>query len=236
MELGQTLVDRYRCAVLVAIHAPARKGDTRNHHVHLLMSARQVGPDGLGARAAAEFEGRSGAGAEGVKRVRELVGRVINEHLTRAGIEETVEYRTLKAQAMEAEARGDVEKAQALRRVPTRHNGKIATALARKAVSVKDQAAWDAAVAQARAAGTFVEGSPGHSHEAGLADRLIASRPDPRDPDAFRSACWGTRAGVLGPLQICSRVRWRATCPEWATCPGCDKKGAKAFHGVLQLV
>lgn len=236
VELGQMLVDRYRCAVLVAIHAPAGKGDTRNHHVHLLMSARQIGPDGLGARAGAEFEGRSGAGAEEVKRVREIVGRIINEHLARAGIEDQVDHRTLKAQAIEAEARGDTDRAKALRRIPTRHNGKVATALARKVATAKDEAAWDAAVAKARAAGTFVDSSPGHTHEAALADRLMASRPDPRDPEAFRSA-WlgeeGWRPRSLADLQPSPMARHLSRVGHLARM---RKEGAEAFHGVLQLV
>lgn len=235
-ELGQMLVDRYRCAVLVAIHAPAGKGDTRNHHVHLLMSAREVAPDGLGARAGAEFEGRSGAGSEEVKRVREIVGRIINEHLARAGVEDQVDHRTLKAQAMEAEALGDFQRAKALRRVPTRHNGKVATALSRKVASVQDEAAWDAAVAKARAAGTFVEGSAGHSHEAALVDRLIASRPDPRDAEAFRSA-WlgedGWRPRSLSDLQPSPMARHLSRVGHLARM---RQEGTEAFNAVLQLV
>jgi hypothetical protein len=62
LALGQMLVDRYRCAVLVAVHLPSRNEDQRNHHVHLLMSARQITPIGLGDRAGAELDARSGGG------------------------------------------------------------------------------------------------------------------------------------------------------------------------------
>ena len=47
LALGQILVDRYQAVVLAALHAPSDKGDQRNFHVHLLMSARRVGVDGL---------------------------------------------------------------------------------------------------------------------------------------------------------------------------------------------
>lgn len=204
LKLGQWLVDRYRCAVLVAIHKPTGKGDNRNHHVHLLMSSREVGPSGLEGRAGAVFEARSGGGAEEVKKVRELVAAIINEHLAQAGVQERVDHRTLKAQAMEAEAEGDAEKAQALRRPPTRHNGKVATAFARKTLADREKDAWDTAVAKAKAAGVYVETPEGHTHEAALADRLIASRPDPRDPEAFRSAWVGDdhwRSRSLSDLQ-----------------------------------
>ncbi|MFC3277364.1 MobA/MobL family protein [Xanthomonas fragariae] len=48
LDLGQLLVDRYQAAVLVAVHLPGRRGDQRNHHVHLLISARKVDANGLG--------------------------------------------------------------------------------------------------------------------------------------------------------------------------------------------
>lgn len=62
LALGQLLVNRFKVAVLVAVHTPSKYGDQRNHHVHLLMSARQVGPGGLGERACAEFDARRGGG------------------------------------------------------------------------------------------------------------------------------------------------------------------------------
>ena len=64
LALGQELVDRFQAVVLVAVHEPSAAGDQRNHHVHLLMSARKVGPDGLGERAGSEFDARLGKGAE----------------------------------------------------------------------------------------------------------------------------------------------------------------------------
>ncbi|WNJ27663.1 MobA/MobL family protein [Xanthomonas translucens pv. translucens] len=60
LGLGQLLVDRQQVAVLVAVHLPSRDGDRRNHHVHLLMSSRQVGPGGFGERAGTEFDARQG--------------------------------------------------------------------------------------------------------------------------------------------------------------------------------
>lgn len=78
LELGQMLVDRYQAAVLVALHAPSSQGDQRNFHVHLLMSARKITPEGFGERAGAAFDATKGGGAEEIKVVRELVGKIIN--------------------------------------------------------------------------------------------------------------------------------------------------------------
>lgn len=132
LALGQLLVDRYQVVVLAALHAPTAKGDQRNFHVHLLMSSRQVGPEGLGARAGAEFDARKGRGAEEIRVVRALVSSTINNALEAAGMSQTVDHRTLKAQWLEAHALGDFAKAKLLDRVPTRHTGKAITAALRR--------------------------------------------------------------------------------------------------------
>ena len=35
----------------IAIHAPPKRGDNRNHHAHILLTLREVGPDGFGKKA-----------------------------------------------------------------------------------------------------------------------------------------------------------------------------------------
>ena len=35
----------------VAIHAPDRDGDDRNYHAHILLTTREIGPDGFGEKA-----------------------------------------------------------------------------------------------------------------------------------------------------------------------------------------
>ena len=132
LSLGQILVDRYQVVVLAALHAPAEKGDQRNFHVHLLMSSRRVGVNGFGSRAGSEFDARGGRGADEIREVRALVGGVINQALSDAGIRETVDHRSLRAQAMAAHAAGNFDKAAALSRPPTRHIGKAITAALRR--------------------------------------------------------------------------------------------------------
>ncbi len=131
-DLGQMLVDRYQVAVLVAVHEPDKKGDERNHHVHLLMTPRQIGPEGLGARACAEFDARGGAGPEAIRILREAVAEPINSHLERAQVAERVDHRSLAKQAHAAEADGHIGFAAVLAREATQHEGKAATAMRRR--------------------------------------------------------------------------------------------------------
>lgn len=181
LELGQLLVDRYKAVVLVAIHTPSVSGDNRNHHVHLLMSARQVGPEGFGPRAGAEFQARAGKGAEEIRRVRELVSQTINARLAGAGLEDRVDHRSLKAQAIAARAEGNTDQARLLDRLPGKHIGRALTAalrrgdplLAERAGTVPSpaQAAMDDAVEAFAKAGRLMPTSAAHSATAARSDR-----------------------------------------------------------------
>ncbi|MET4678772.1 MobA/MobL family protein [Stenotrophomonas rhizophila] len=178
LDLGQLLVERYQVAVLVAIHAPSQEGDQRNHHVHLLMSARKVDAKGLGERAGMAFDSRQGGGAKAIRELRKAIEGVINAHLERAGGTDRVDHRTLRAQAREAALKQDFARAKELSRPPTKHMGKTRTAMMRQAKKM--------GVDHALTVGSFVErvisrrlqttpqthGVPdGHSHQAALADR-----------------------------------------------------------------
>ncbi len=120
IDLGQAMVDRYKVVVLVAIHLPGKFSDARNHHAHLLLSPREVGPEGFGARACAEFDARGGAGADAVREVREIVATVINRHLKANGVKTKVDHRRLDVQALAAAATGDYRAAIELTRAPKR--------------------------------------------------------------------------------------------------------------------
>lgn len=192
LALAQELVDRFQVVVLAAIHEPSAQGDQRNFHVHLLMSARQVGPGGLGERAAGEFDARQGKGAEAVREVRAWVGQIINDHLERAGHEVRVDHRSLKAQAAEAEAVGDMDRARELSRAPTRHIGKVATAMERKTASSgpsisifgqNQDDAFEAALEQASREGRLVNTPGGHSHAQALAERPGAGHAEAVAPN-----------------------------------------------------
>src|SRR3546814_12033370 len=50
LPISREISGRHGVAVDVAIHAPGREGDHRNHHAHLLTTTRHIGPEGLGAK------------------------------------------------------------------------------------------------------------------------------------------------------------------------------------------
>lgn len=169
LDLGQAMVDRYKVVVLVAIHSPGKHSDARNHHVHLLLSPREVGPDGFGVRACSEFDARGGAGADAVREVREIIATVINRHLKANGLETKVDHRRLDVQALAAAAKGDYRAAIALTRAPKRRISKdefIAYWQSRRAGP-----AADARVSQAMREGRLVPTPAGHSQASALADR-----------------------------------------------------------------
>ncbi|WP_420007571.1 MobA/MobL family protein [Xanthomonas sacchari] len=200
LSLGQLLVDRHQVAVLVAVHLPGRDGDRRNHHVHLLMSSRQVGPGGFGERAGTEFDARQGEGTRAVRALRKEIAAEINRHLRRAGIQKTVDPRTLQAQAREAAIKGDFERARELTRRPGKHMGKAKVALMRKTnftAEVRGRHGADAAIALSnivaahmKASGALVQPvPPSHSHASALRDRSKAqsSAGSKRPPAQLRA-------------------------------------------------
>nr|WP_242629135.1 MobA/MobL family protein [Xanthomonas oryzae] len=185
LALGQLLVERFQVAVLVAVHTPSKLGDQRNHHVHLLMSARQVGPGGLGERACAEFDARQGGGTRALRQIRKDIATVINAHLKNAGAPARVDHRSLRAQAQEAARNGEFERARELTRRPGKHLGKAKVAVMRKAkftAEVRGRGGQAAALALSKlvaehmkkSGGLVHEVPPSHSHAAALRDRANA--------------------------------------------------------------
>jgi hypothetical protein len=227
--LGQFLVDRYQVAVLVAVHEPSAKGDQRNHHAHLLMSARKIIPQGFGDRAGKVFQAKGNAGNEEIRLLREEAGRIINAHLDLAGLNTSVDHRSLKDQATAAAREGDYKLAVKLTRAPTKHKGTAATALERKEQSKLDagrdeQDFWSAHMDLARAQGKLVEFPEGHSHQEALAERArekgrkVAGRWKPRDP----------RDSVMSPAaRVFDRI---------ARIARAEGKGAEVLNVEAQLV
>jgi hypothetical protein len=173
LDLGQLMVDRYQVTVLVAIHVPSQEGDQRNHHVHLLMSARKVDAKGLGERAGMAFDSWQGGGAKAIRELRKAIEGVVNAHLERAGGTDRVDHRTLRAQAREAALKQDFARAKELSRPPTKHMGKTRTAMMRQAKKM--------GVDHALTTGSFVE-------------RVIKSTLANRRPNAWRAQ------GALPPI------------------------------------
>jgi hypothetical protein len=80
----------------IALHAPGRDGDDRNHHAHILLTTREIGSDGFTTK------NRDWNKVEVLEGWREAWARDSNAALERAGIEERVDHRTLVAQRDEA--------------------------------------------------------------------------------------------------------------------------------------
>lgn len=141
---SRDLVDRYGIAADVAIHAPHREGDQRNHHAHILTTTRTVTPEGLDAKTR-ELHGQRGS--EEITAMRGRWAELSNDALERAGQSERVDHRSLDAQREEAEReaegasdRGDEKEAERQRqrvemfdRSPEPKLGVAATGLERRA-------------------------------------------------------------------------------------------------------
>ncbi|MGX5730926.1 MobA/MobL family protein [Pseudoxanthomonas beigongshangi] len=130
-DLGQLLVERYGVAAQVALHAPDKGGDNRNFHAHILITPRQVGPDGFG-NSAAKILDEFKAGAQELKDLRAAIGARINAALAAAGIPKRVDHRRLVDQKAEAAQRGDFGAVAQLDRTPTKHEGKAVTQARRR--------------------------------------------------------------------------------------------------------
>lgn len=98
----------------IALHAPGREGDERNHHAHILLTTREIGPEGFGAK------NRDWNAVEMLEGWREAWARDNNRALERCGHEERIDHRTLEAQRIEATERATAahdrgDEAEALR-------------------------------------------------------------------------------------------------------------------------
>lgn len=130
-DFGQALVARYGIAVDVALHAPHREGDQRNHHAHVLTTTRAIGAEGFGDKTRVLDAAKTG-GVE-IEAMRGLWAEMQNRALERAGEAARVDHRSLEAQRDAAEARGDAFAAEALDRAPEIKLGPAANAMERRA-------------------------------------------------------------------------------------------------------
>ena len=81
----------------IAIHAPGRKGDIRNVHVHILLTTRELTGAGFGAKA------RDWNRKEELQGWREAWADHANRILEREGFEERIDHRSLSDQGIDRE-------------------------------------------------------------------------------------------------------------------------------------
>lgn len=81
----------------VAIHGPDR-GDPRNHHAHILISERKIGPDGFADRKDPAMNSKAQ-----LHQWREQWANLANRHLARHGHAARIDHRSLDAQGIDRE-------------------------------------------------------------------------------------------------------------------------------------
>ncbi|WP_449100394.1 MobQ family relaxase [Pseudomonas veronii] len=90
-DWAREIVERHGCAADVAIHAPGKEGDNRNHHAHILLSTRRLGSEGFTEKTR-ELDDQK-TGPQIVTQWRERFASLQNERLREAGIEARVDHR-----------------------------------------------------------------------------------------------------------------------------------------------
>jgi ATP-dependent exoDNAse (exonuclease V) alpha subunit len=123
---AQQIADRHGCAIDIAIHAPHREGDERNHHAHLLATTRTVKAAGFGDKTRIEWSDGNrrkaglGAGKEEISKIREAWADFANQKLKELALDARIDHRTLEAQGIDRE--------------PTVHLGPAVSSLERRGV------------------------------------------------------------------------------------------------------
>jgi ATP-dependent exoDNAse (exonuclease V) alpha subunit len=113
------LVERYRFALDVAIHAPRNYpgSDPRNFHAHLLATTREVTLEGLGAKTTLEWsdarrrENGMGPAVGEIFHVRERWAMAANSALEQAHVPARIDHRTLAAQGIDREPSPNIPRA-----------------------------------------------------------------------------------------------------------------------------
>lgn len=82
----------------VAIHSPGPEGDSRNHHAHILLTMREVGPDGFGKKI------REWNSQGQLQTWRENWANLANRYLERHGHDARIDHRSLEEQGSDREA------------------------------------------------------------------------------------------------------------------------------------
>jgi ATP-dependent exoDNAse (exonuclease V) alpha subunit len=85
-------------AVDIAIHAPDKTSDDRNHHAHLMVTMRTLGPEGFAATKDRSLNSKEQMGAW-----REQWAHLANRHLERHGHEARIDHRSLAARGIDQE-------------------------------------------------------------------------------------------------------------------------------------
>ncbi len=123
------IANRYGVAVDWAIHLPDKEGDRRNHHVHLMMTTREIGPEGFRGKAALELSNTDqkkrglAVGDDAIYALREALAERLNQVAEKHGL------------ALFADPRSYAERGIEL--TPTKHVGVHAVAMDRQGMETE---------------------------------------------------------------------------------------------------
>lgn len=125
-DFAKEVADFYNVGAEVSIHLPSKKGDHRNHHFHLMMSACSVTPAGLGNKVAEldPIHCKRHKIASPADYWRKRWADLTNERLEENGIDARIDHRSLKEQGID--------------RPPQAHIGPAATGFERRTGEVSD--------------------------------------------------------------------------------------------------
>lgn len=100
----------------IAIHAPDRRGDQRNHHAHIMLSMRELAGDGFSGKKATP-KARAWNSPEQLEAWREQWAAYQNKEFERRGLEVRVDHRSFQRRGIDRE--------------PTKHLGPTASQMER---------------------------------------------------------------------------------------------------------
>ncbi len=202
----------------IALHAPGREGDERNHHAHILLTTREVDADGFTTK------NRDWNKVEVLEGWREAWARDSNAALERAGIEDRVDHRTLVAQrdealelASAARERGDegaelheTVRAMSLDRPPLPQLSLGAWQLKERGVEVAAVRVWHEVKEQAVEVGRMAQELAGQVRD--WLDRAAERVMDRLGPGQSELALAGGRDGREEEPDLATRLRdaWEA--------------------------
>jgi ATP-dependent exoDNAse (exonuclease V) alpha subunit len=115
-DFSRELVERYRFALDVTIHAPRDfpGSDPRNFHAHLLATTRELTTEGLGSKTTLEWRDANrrevglGPAIDELLHVRRRWAATTNEALEEAHVAARIDHRTLQAQGIDREPRPQI--------------------------------------------------------------------------------------------------------------------------------
>jgi hypothetical protein len=126
--IARHVTDTHEIGAEFSIHQPGKDGDERNHHCHMLMTTRRLGPNGLGEKAR-EWDDHD-TGPKLSKKLRAFIAATLNDQLRQEG----------KADIVVVEHRSFADRGSGQR--PTIHQGPNRTNILRKQQK-QERRAWE---------------------------------------------------------------------------------------------